>query len=78
MRNALGAYFSLWQLQLIETAFEASHGFAPIPPGTPEEEDEYENIRDRAVEFGRAVHDAQARMRAIMENIIANKGTFVP
>lgn len=79
MRQKLGAYFTLWQLQLIETAFEASHGFAVIPYGLSEEEEDAHYVaRDKAVEFGRAIRDPQERMRAIMENIVANKGTFVP
>lgn len=67
MRDILAPFFDLEQLQLIEAAFERRAGFAAQSP------DKY-----KAVKFGANFLSDKARMAGIMENIIANKGTFVP
>lgn len=59
---------------LIEVAFElirthgTRHGDSNLTP----------NQLDRAVEFGEQYGDSDSRLQAILENIIANNGTFIP
>lgn len=59
----LKKFFSENQLEMIECAFERGSGAS--------------YSRD-SVDFACDVEDAQTRMRLIMENIVANKGTFRP
>jgi hypothetical protein len=62
MRETLGKFFSREQLGLIESAFECM-AF---------------DDAEAAEKFGRRYHTEARRMRAIMENIVANGGEFVP
>lgn len=86
MRQMLAPYFSPKQLTLIECAFERSTGFSYDDDGTC-----FGELLE-AANFGRAVDraltdlDGPTRpentdrrvMRAIMQNIIDNNGTFIP
>lgn len=64
MFDKLSRWFSEDQLTEIECAFECrACRFCNLV---------------RAIEFGKKYADPTARMRAIMENIIANKGDFKP
>lgn len=56
--------FGIDQLKKIECAYERGNGY-------------FRNGWD-AVNFGRRYDDPEKRMIAIMENIIKNKGTFIP
>lgn len=67
MRRYLDDYFGRQNLQLIEAAFERCTGYAY---GHHQAYD--------AVEFGAKFALATNRMQAIMENVIANNGTFIP
>lgn len=62
--NYLRKFFPINQLDEIEAAFERGGG---ARSGTEEAED-----------FASEVEDDEERMRLIMENIIVNKGRFVP
>lgn len=69
MLRYLARWFDEYQLRLMECAFEGSDVSDALP-----DDDAY-----AAVEFGEQhEHDADALMRAIMNNVIANKGTFKP
>ena len=57
--------FTLEQLSLIEQAFEQGAG-------------EFFGAAPKTVEFGRGYRTDSSRLKAIMENIIRNKGTFIP
>lgn len=84
MRHKLAPYFSPEQLTLIECAFERSTGFSYEDENLPYAE------RLDAAGFGRRVEAASSGcleegdsvdrrvMRAIMQNIIDNNGTFIP
>jgi hypothetical protein len=63
--NGLNRFFSRDQLSMVEQAFECGCG-------------EFGDKCVAAVEFGRRYKSAISRLRAIMKNIIHNKGTFVP
>lgn len=65
--DTLAQYFDKDNLALIETAFECSAGFwdGEVPKG------------EAAELFGRAYRKPKDRVRAIMENIIKNRGMFV-
>lgn len=69
MQDALAGVFSENQLALIETAFEMSFSYQNANTG----EDAW-----NAIEFGRKYATEKGRLRAIMNNIIANGGEFVP
>ena len=58
--------FSHEQMLLIEDAFESGPNEHYSPPATPGEL------------FGARYRSDRGRLKAIMENIIANKGTFAP
>lgn len=65
-RDALSPYFSVEQLLLIESAFE---------------KDDFtygDDAWEAAVEFGQRYTSDKDRLLAILKNIIANNGTFVP
>ena len=71
------------QLDMIETAFEMdSFMDLDCEDGSDEEFEEaeanHEALVNRVIEFGTRFDDDKARLIAIMENIVANKGTFVP
>lgn len=69
MRDVLARWFTRQQLDLIECAFECENNF--YSGGSAEE------ARENAVNFGHRYDDAEDRLRAIMENIVRNKGRFV-
>lgn len=70
-RDSLTGFFSARQLSLIEIAFE---GFSLNAKDEPTDEE-----RGLAVEFWNSAGDSdRKRLVAILENIIANGGEFVP
>ena len=70
LSNGLNSFFSVEQLRLIETAFEGGDGAFMA------EDDDKE--AQKAASWYDAMSGDDKRMVAIMENIIANNGTFVP
>lgn len=66
--SSLEKYFSKDQIRLIELAFELGGGYFFTE----------EEIDVRAVKFGKKYTSAKGRLKAIMENIIANQGKFTP
>jgi len=62
--NYLSKFFSRNQLDMIETAFEFGDGAR--------------SSDDASADFVRDIEDDSERMRLIMENIVVNKGKFVP
>lgn len=79
MREKLSPYFDKYQLLLIECAFEKNAGFMYVEPDDRDLRGaELMEAAKRAEAFGRTFPNEHSRMRGIMENIIANKGTFVP
>jgi hypothetical protein len=72
MVEYLEKYFSFKQLALIEKAFEGS-GVSGI-----DDMDEYQSEGLIAAAFGAQFKSPTARVIAIMKNIIANDGMFVP
>ena len=67
-RRPLSKIFPTGQLRLIELAFEEGSGAFYSDCDTD----------DAAVKFGRKFRSKKGRLLAIMENIVANKGTFKP
>jgi hypothetical protein len=85
MVRRLKAVFSMHQMYLIENAFERGRGyFQPsnvwnLDPHVNEKQIEiWESSRQAAITFGKKYGAAADRLRAIMKNIIANEGVFVP
>lgn len=94
MREYLGDVFSLEQLDLMEVAFEGTTEYVKSERYAPDKEDEDYDEGDceyvcpylsngaqselRAALNFMDEYDADKRMRAIMENIIANGGEFRP
>lgn len=74
VQTELHQYFSYQQITLIETAFEMRTLADPEDPGYSEL-DRDEECEAASMFQGRG--PASFRLRAIMENIIANGGTFV-
>lgn len=70
----LKGIFSKRQLALIESAFE---GYL-IYLGNRPSEKSWEPDLYRAVHFGKSFSDPKLRLKAIMENVIANNGVFKP
>ena len=68
IRNQLNPYFSERQLSEIESAYEMSPCYW----------DEDEEVLVAAVNHFKAGTPHEARLQAILGNIIRNKGTFVP
>ncbi len=71
IRKRLNHHFGKEQLDLIEAAFEVKYmnlvNFGAI------------GIKaEKAINFGRKYTNSHNRMKAIMKNIIENKGTFIP
>lgn len=77
--NYMKRFFSKTQLDLIETTFELTNGGAEVS----------ESVQKLATDFWAdfcvsenkedgCILDPEDRMRLIMENIVANNGTFVP
>lgn len=66
--NALSDVFDTKTLDLVEAAFEQSRRFA----------EDYQDEAVRAEVFGKQYEGDRERMRAIMENIVANNGEFIP
>lgn len=73
MREYLGEFFSDEQLVLIETAFETEL-INSLNTGLSRSSPEVY----AAIRFGEKYSNAEKRLKSIMENIIANKGTFSP
>jgi len=72
MRKLLRKHFSSKQLTLIETAFETyvagnDNGYVPS-----------EIDERKAINFGEKFDSSEGRLKAIMQNIIDNKGEFKP
>lgn len=67
--NGLTRFFSRSQLKLIETAFEGGYGAFRSPSA---------KTMANLVRWEEKLPDDQKRLVAIMNNIIDNKGTFVP
>lgn len=68
--------FSRYQLVLIEIAFENGMGnyrFHNLPNNQ-----KYRKLYQNAIDFYDIYPEVEARLRAIMNNIIRNKGTFIP
>jgi hypothetical protein len=75
MRRLLRKVFPSTQLTLIECAFEKSTVF--LDSNAKKNNVEYEP-REKASSFGEDYDTDEARLIAIMQNIINNKGTFIP
>lgn len=75
MRRLLRKVFHSTQLTLIECAFEKSFVF--LDSDAKKNNVEYET-REKAMSFGDGYDTDEARLIAIMQNIIKNKGTFIP
>lgn len=81
-RSRLKKYFTQFQLDLIETAFEGTTGYIDGPDNS----EQFEKAREFYYQFGGEGWDSQDRsdeeseqcLIGIMENIITNKGTFKP
>lgn len=83
MTRALEHLFPLRQLQLIDMAFELGEGYWNINFYHPSEDTEDVRLQDRRAanlchDLGIDIGDKAERMRAIMNNIIANHGEFKP
>jgi hypothetical protein len=84
LHDGLSDYFSAEQLWAIESAFEQSFFFPDTyssPWRTGYVGDEKQEYAYKCVQFCENLPDRYndaVRMRAIMKNIIRNKGTFVP
>ena len=70
--NGLNSLFSYSQLRLIEIAFERGLG------AFKDYDYNLEPSTKRAAQFGRKFKTEKSRLRAIMKNIVENKGTFIP
>lgn len=68
--NGLTKFFSRDQLQLIEIAFEGGGGAFDV------DEEDLEEVH--AADWVKKLRNAEKRLVAIMQNIIDNKGRFVP
>lgn len=66
-------YFSQYQLDLIECAFEQDAGYMCVATDDAGEEE-----AEVASDFAEGISDPSERLRLIMENIVAHNGTFVP
>lgn len=71
MVERMETFFTEEQLDLIEDAFETPYGFIPDP-------ESYPPTRYKAALFGASYEKDIDRLRAILRNMIANKGTFKP
>lgn len=65
MRSYLKKFFTRTQLDLMESAFEKG-GFG------------YTNRTENAIDFGKLYRTDNERLKAIMENVVRNNGTFNP
>ena len=73
MREKLRQFFEPKQLAMIEAAFEISSAYVG-----KEGQDSDQGIH-ASIEFGRgSPQDSRARLTAIMQNIVDNKGEFRP
>jgi len=79
--NPLLKWFSAKQLLLIESTFEGGHGGWAHEAMNILSEDEYcywvESVLQAIYAYCNRYPDATSRLKAIMNNIIRNKGTFV-
>lgn len=82
--NRIEALFGMRMTQMVEVAFELGEGYWLDHKGEDDpEEGEVgcildENTFAAAVAFGKQYPDNEHRMKAIMANILQNKGDFVP
>lgn len=72
-KNGLSRVFSPSQLNMIEAAFERGYGYFDSCLTILSEE-----VFTTCAAFGRKYPSDSKRLVAIMKNIIANKGTFIP
>ncbi len=78
--------FSKEQILLIENAFETGDGWLSNGWGnesfigykTSDEVDKIKDKVDSAIDFGNMYVNPKGRLEAIMQNIVKNKGTFIP
>lgn len=81
MQDHLGGIFDPAQLDMIETAFEMD-SYMKYPKGLDVDDESavtaFNDLINKTIEFGRKYVYDKARLIAIMENVVANKGTFVP
>lgn len=68
--KALSTIFSKKQLAMIETAFEKTTSFGTSDTSSYED--------DKSEAFGAKYDSPKKRLKAIMQNIVKNKGTFKP
>lgn len=88
MQQALSPYFDVFQLELVESAFEQtatnidSADYEEIVTGEDSEwritDPKIRKLVDKAVAFGNKFVGSKQRLIAIMQNIVTNKGTFKP
>jgi len=80
--RSLGNFFDEDQLCLIECAFERDRSFTNLDEsewgGWDDALTDKAEETNRAVDFGKAFENDAARLRAIMQNIVDNGGTFRP
>lgn len=72
-KNGIVKLFGLEQIKLIEQAFEMGQGYFK-----KYELDNKLPDTHKAIDFGNQYFSSDVRLINIMENIISNKGTFVP
>ena len=88
IENHLSKFFEPEQLALMEIAFEQGDGAFGVGDENVDEEseDEYTDVEYdiepdatmKAIRFTKGINSPKKRMKKIMNNINANKGTFVP
>lgn len=72
-------YFSKQQLDMIECAFELGHGRVFYEENNIYGDNELgKKLGNSCIEFGKQYKAGEARMVAIMKNIIKNNGSFKP
>jgi hypothetical protein len=74
IQDVLDDTFSREQQYLIETAFEGHSAFRELRDDTPTQDD----LIHRALKFHNRYKKDKTRLRAIMQNVIDNKGEFKP
>lgn len=71
--NGLTEIFDRCQLELIENAYELGRGYFKYFVCKSSDME-----RNKAIKFGQKYVEPKDRLRAIMKNIIKNKGDFIP
>jgi hypothetical protein len=75
--NGLDKFFSVAQLRLIEQTFEGNNGV--VNSGADDDDgEEFDKFSPKAEAFYEKYKKPKDRLIAIMQNIIANNGTFKP